>query len=143
MAVNLKNYSEAAPLVANPNRYVDIDLRFNRHPGSNDVGARVNSSAIAQSLRTICLTNPGDIDEEEDFGVGVWGILGENFTPIEILSLKDRIRDQCTRYEPRAELTRVDVEHDYASYTIRIRILYFPVNVDQEETVTVTVSRVL
>lgn len=124
-------------------RYRDIDLNFKRHPSSGDVTARVDSNAVAQSLRTIVLTTPGDLDEEPDFGVGVWGLLGENMTPASILILKERVIEQCSLYEPRAEISDVVLSHDMENYTIRIRIFYMIANVDQMEDVTVSVSRVL
>ena len=123
--------------------FVDLALEFKRHPVTNDVTAKTGTSAIAQSLRNICLTNPGDIDEEPDFGVGVFGLMGENQSAVSVLALKDTIFNQCARYEPRAELTDILVDYQQEDYTIRIRILYTPVNVDTEEEVTIEVSRVL
>jgi phage baseplate assembly protein W len=89
------------------------------------------------------LTNPGDIDEEPEFGVGASSYLGENMNPVDIMSLKERIQTQCTRYEPRAEVTSVLVNADYEGHTLSLRITYTPVNVDTEETLTIEVTRVL
>lgn len=136
----LKNFEDKPSSVSV--RYRDIDLNFKKHPSSNDVAVRVDSNAVAQALRTIILTNPGDIDEEPDFGVGVWGLLGENMSA-GILTLKEKIIEQCSLYEPRAEISDVVISHDVESYTIRIRVFYYVANIDQLEDVSVTVSRVL
>lgn len=143
MSIQVKNYqTPGQKSIATP-VYSDIDLKFKPHKGTKDVSKRINANAISQALRTICLTNPGDLDEEPDFGVGVWSLLGENFTPIEVLALKERIFEQCSTYEPRAELTQVDVEWQPTLYEVRIRIRYYPLNVNSEEEVNVTVQRIL
>ena len=141
----LKNFTSAKSPVseASQQKFVDIDLRFNRHPATNDLSVKVGSAAVSQSLRNICLTNAGDIDEDSAFGVGIRNYLGEQFGPIEVLALKQRILDQCARYEPRAEIFEVLVDFDEASYTLRVRINYFVVNVLVEESVIIEVSRVL
>lgn len=139
--MQLKNFE--TKVTSSEVRYRDVDLNFKRHPSSNDVAVRIDSNAVAQSLRTIILTNPGDIDEEPDFGVGVWGLLGENMTPASVLTLKEKIIEQCSLYEPRAEISDVVISHDVESYTIRIRVFYYVANIDQLEDVSVTVSRVL
>lgn len=144
MSALLKSYREKPNFSrVSGDIFVDVALEFKLHPVTKDVTSKTGTSAIAQSLRNICLTNPGDIDEEPDFGVGVFGLLGENQTPVAILALKDRIYAQCEKYEPRAELTEVLVDYQLSEYTVRIRIIYVPVNVDTEEEVTIEVSRSL
>ena len=139
--MQLKNFE--TPVTKTEARYRDIDLNFKRHPSTGDVSVRVDSNAVAQSLRTIILTNPGDLDEEPDFGVGVWGVLGENMTPAGVLTLKEKIIEQCSLYEPRAEISDVVISHDIENYTIRIRVMYFVSNIDQMQDVTVSVTRIL
>lgn len=139
--MQLKNFE--TPVTKTDVRYRDIDLNFKRHPSSGDVSVRVDSNAVSQALRTIILTNPGDLDEEPDFGVGVWGVLGENMTPAGVLTLKEKIIEQCALYEPRAEISDVIISHDIQNYTIRIRVMYFVTNIDQMQDVTVSVTRIL
>ena len=143
MSTFIKNFQSPRIVVSKDSvRYRDIDLSFKKHPGTNDVAVRVDTGAIAQSIRTLVLTAPGDLEEEPDFGVGVWSLLGENYDPVSILALRDKIRGQCTKYEPRAEVTDVQIEGDQEQHQIRIRVLYYVLNVDNEEQVTITVSRV-
>ncbi|ARK07849.1 putative baseplate wedge subunit [Aeromonas phage phiA8-29] len=139
--MQLKNYE--TPVTKTEARYRDIDLNFKRHPSTGDVSVRVDANAVAQALRTIILTNPGDLDEEPDFGVGVWGLLGENMTPAGVLILKEKIIEQSSLYEPRAEISDVVITHDIENYTIRIRVMYFVANIDQMQDVTVSVKRIL
>lgn len=139
--MQLKNYE--MPVTKTEARYRDIDLNFKRHPSTGDVSVRVDANAVAQALRTIILTNPGDLDEEPDFGVGVWGLLGENMTPAGVLILKEKIIEQSSLYEPRAEISDVVITHDIENYTIRIRVMYFVANIDQMQDVTVSIKRIL
>lgn len=123
--------------------FIDVSLEFKVHPVTKDVTAKTGTAAIAQSLRNICLTNPGDLDEEPEFGVGVSKLLGENISIVDLLTWKDNIVNQCRRYEPRAEIVDVIIENEPGNYTVRIRLLYIPINVDTQEEVTITVTRVL
>ena len=141
----LKNFTQQESPVAKASQqtFVDIDLKFTNHPSSKDVSVKLGAGAVAQSIRNICLTNQGDIDEQPDYGVGIRDYLGEQFGPIESLNLKSLIIEQCSRYEPRAEIFNVTVSFIEAEYTLRIRIDYFVVNVLKEESVVIEVSRVL
>lgn len=121
--------------------FVDIDLSFKRNPLTNDLAVRKGARAISQSLKTIVLTNPNDLPNEPEFGVGVNSLLGENNDPISILELKDKIYEQISRYEPRVEL--IDVSTTFESHTVRINIAYVIKNDPVEQTLSIEVGRVL
>lgn len=138
----LKDFDTKKTAVAQAEEnFIDVDLKFTRNPITNDVSIKKGNRAIAQAIKTIVLTNPGDLPYEPDFGVGVNSLLGENNDPISILTIKDRIYDQITRYEVRVEVSAVEVETD--DHSVYIRVYYVVKNDPAEQTVDVKVGRVL
>lgn len=121
--------------------FVDVDLKFTRNPITNDVSVKKGNRAIAQAIRVIVLTNPGDLPFEPDFGVGVNSLLGENNDPVSILSIKERIYDQISRYEPRVEVSDVIVNAD--QHSVFIRVSYVVRNDPAEQSVDIKIGRVL
>ena len=121
--------------------FVDIDLTLTTVPLTKDFAIRRGNRAVQQSIRTIVMATPGDLPFEDDYGVGVNSILGENFDPVAVLELKERIAQQIARYETRAELVNVDVQHQ--QHDIRVGVAYVVKNNPQEQAVTVVVERVL
>ncbi len=138
----IKNFAGIDSPSQPTNIYFDIEQTFSKL-ANNDVAVRKDSRAIAQSIRNIVLTNPDDVDEIENFGVGVWSLLGENIDAISILGIQDKVKEQCAMWEPRAEITDVKVEAVYGEHTVRIRVYYYPINVNEEVYVDVEVTRVL
>lgn len=121
--------------------FIDIDLSFKANRLTGDVFLKKGYRAVAQSLKTIVLTNPGDLPYDEEFGVGVNSILGENYSVPATLALKDRIYSQVEKYEPRVELS--DVVVDFNNHALTIRIAYFVKNNPVEQSVVIEVERVL
>ncbi len=122
-------------------QFVDVDLAFRANRFTGDIFVKKGDRAVAQALRVLALTNPGDLPNEPDFGVGVYSILGENFDPVSVLALKDRIDAQIKEYEPRVEL--LDVVVGQQGNSITIKIAYIVRNDPTERAVTVNVERVL
>lgn len=123
------------------NSFIDIDLGFKRNPITEDVSIKVGNRAVAQAIRTIVMTNPGDLPNEPDFGVGVNTILGENYDPISILELKETIKEQITQHETRVEL--VDIQTSFEDHGLHLRIIYIIKNNPVEESIDIIVGRVL
>lgn len=125
--------------------FVDIDLSFSKNKFSNDLNIKKGTRSISQSLHTILKTNPNDLDFDEDFGVGIDQILGENNDPISLLALKERISDQISRYEPRIELIEIDtrVSNNQNLHSLAITLYYIIKNTSVEEQITIEIKRVL
>lgn len=123
-------------------QFVDVDLSFTTNRVTRDISARTGDRAVAQALRNIVLTNPGDLPNEPDFGVGVNLLLGENFDAVGTLALRDRIYAQVAEYEPRVEIIDINVGIEQ-SHTLRVRVAYLVRNDPTQQEITIEVERVL
>jgi phage baseplate assembly protein W len=87
----------------------DISMSFQVNPLNNDLIALKNENAIARSVRNIVFTVPGEKFFDENFGSRVSQLLFENLDETTALAIKDEIEYSIRNYEPRVNLTRVDV----------------------------------
>ena len=69
---------------------------------------------VRQSLRLILSTAPGERVMRPDFGCGIHDLVFEPLTPALRTLITDRVKTALTRWEPRIDLTNVDVSDDPA-----------------------------
>lgn len=111
----------------------DIDLKFQKHPITGDIVIRKGNSALLQSVRNIVMTSHHEWKTAQGLGAGAYNSLGVNDIDITgTLSLKTRIAQQLTEYEPRIELKSIEVYVD--GHRVRVVVVFNPINVN--ETVT-------
>ncbi|AUR97762.1 lysozyme [Vibrio phage 1.244.A._10N.261.54.C3] len=122
--------------------YKDIDLKFARHPVTNDVAVRTDVMAVLQSIREIVLTAPGEWDADRNFGAGVYRLLGENADPMALANMKGSIEDKIKQYEPRADLKRVVVTQNPNNlHMVTILVEFYTLNVPELQTVEIPLKR--
>jgi len=82
---------------------------------------------VKQNMKMILLTNPGERVMMPNFGVGITGILFENFSDSDRMSFyKGRIKDQVSTHMPYVQLQEVDFfENEIDMNKISIRVKYF------------------
>lgn len=68
--------------------------------------------SVADGLRAVLATRPGELLLHPDFGAGVQDFLHQPNTLAVRARLHERINDAIARYEPRAQLDRIDVDED-------------------------------
>ena len=61
-------------------RFIDLDLDFQSHPSTGDVGKRLDDEAIKRSVRNIVFTNTYDRPFHPEMSSGVRALLFENVT---------------------------------------------------------------
>ena len=91
----MKGYSPKLPLVLDP---IDGPYRLNR----------TLKEVVAQNLKMLVLTSPGERVMEPDFGVGLYNFLFELNTTHTRTSIKEKIRQQVKKYMP--FITRMKIE---------------------------------
>ena len=89
--------------------YSDIDLTFNRLPGTGDVAMRYNEQAVISSVRNLLLTNFYERPFQPTFGSNLTALLFEPATEITASILSDEIKNVIKNYEPRATLNNISV----------------------------------
>lgn len=123
--------------------YKDLDFNFKPHPITKDAVMLTNVNAIKRSVRNLVMTNSHEKYYRPSIYSGVLQSLFENFDPILVAELKNKI-EEVMQYEPRAILQDVLISN-YEKLDrngINISIVFRPINRIREETVSVFLERV-
>ena len=89
--------------------FKDISMTFQVNPLNNDLIGLKNENAIARSVRNIVFTLPGEKFFDENFGSQISASLFENVDDITANQIEEEIRQSIENFEPRVELTAVEV----------------------------------
>lgn len=123
------------------NKFRDVDMRFERHPLTNDVTVKTDIAAISGALSNLILIDKGEYLFQPSKGSGIRRMLFDNITPAVIKILKELIKDTINIYEPRASLEEVEVASAANSNEITIKITYVPSSGEEAVTTTVLMER--
>ena len=102
----------------------DISMSFQANPLNGDLIGLKNENAIARALRNIVFTLPGEKFFNENFGSNVSASLFENIDDITASTIKDEIYQSIQNFEPRVELTSVNVYPNFEENGFDIVIKY-------------------
>ena len=108
----------------------DISMSFQVNPLNYDLIGLKNETAIARSIRNLVLTYPGERFFNEDLGSRVSRSLFENMDEITSSIIKDEIENTIRNYEPRVNLTSVDVVPNYDENEFNVTIQYRIAGID-------------
>ena len=104
--------------------FKDISMSFQVNPLNSDLIGLKNENAIARSVRNIVFTLPGEKFFDENFGSRISASLFENVDDISASLIDDEIRQSINRYEPRVELTDVEVLPNFDNNQFDVLIVY-------------------
>jgi phage baseplate assembly protein W len=104
--------------------FKDISMSFQVNPLNSDLIGLKNENAIARSVRNIVFTLPGEKFFDENFGSRISATLFENVDDISASLIDDEIRQSINRYEPRVELTDVEVLPNFDNNQFDVLIVY-------------------
>lgn len=103
--------------------YSDIENAFRKNPRTGLLARVTNQESVAQSLRNLMLTTPGERFYDMDKGSEIAGSLFESFDEAETEFFRARATAYLERYEPRAEILDVVVDSSSPN-EISARITY-------------------
>jgi len=104
--------------------FKDFSLTFKSHPITDDLQVVKNENAIKQSVRSLLLTNKGERLFNSDLGTRINDLL---FEPIDYATsslLFDEIQDVLARYEPRINVTTLEVEPNFSDDGYDVELEY-------------------
>ncbi|MAG49054.1 hypothetical protein CMO86_05130 [Candidatus Woesearchaeota archaeon] len=111
--------------------FADILMSFKRNPFTDDASIVRNDNAIKQAIKNLILTTPGEKPFQPTVGSKVMDMLFEPLDPFTADAVKDEIINTVNQYEPRVELTKVDVtaipEGNKLNITLEYRIVGLPI----------------
>ena len=111
-------------------------------PGRNDIARRVNENSVKEAIKNILLTNRGERLFQPLVGSDIQSMLFENATPVTAILIKDRIESALQAYEPRCGIIDVEVIGDIDSNTIRINVVFYVINSETPQTLSIDIDRV-
>ena len=110
--------------------FKDISSSFKVNPLSEDLIAIKNETAIARSVRNLILTSPGERFFNPILGSRVSKLLFESVDLITANAIEDEIRVTIENFEPRVQLTSVDVKADLSGGEYNVAIRYNIIGID-------------
>lgn len=127
---------------ARSNLYSDFDFNFIANPNNGDIGRKVDTEAIKQSVRNLILTNKGERPFQPALGSRIRGLLFELADPFTALELQKEIVNTIENFEPRVSLidVRVTDNQDFNRYNIQIHFAL--VSTGQQENVDFYLERI-
>ena len=108
-------------------------MSFKVSPLTFDLIANKNETAIARSIRNLILTAPGERPFNPELGSQVSRLLFDPIDDITTEALREQIENTINNFEPRCELTSVDVTDASDRNEYRVRIYFYVVNHTQQE----------
>ena len=111
-------------------KFKDISMSFETNPLNDDLVSLSDSSAIARSIRNIVLTSPGEKFFNPDFGSRISESLFENVDEVSALAIEDEIKSSIINFEPRVNLSFVNVKPNPDDNEMNVTIEYQITGID-------------
>ena len=111
-------------------KFKDISMSFEKNPLNDDLISLSNTSAIARSIRNIVFTSPGEKFFNPNFGSRISESLFENVDEVSALAIEDEIKSSIINFEPRVNLSFVNVKPNPDDNEMNVTIEYEIVGID-------------
>ncbi len=110
--------------------FKDVSATFQVNPINSDVIILKNENAIARSIRNLIFTVPGEKPFAPTIGSNVTALLFENMDLLTASSIKSEIEYTINNFEPRVNLTDVEVTANIDNNQFDCVIRYEIVGID-------------
>jgi len=111
-------------------------------PGRNDIARKVNENSVKEAIKNILLTDRGERLFQPLVGSDIRQLLFENVSPVTSIIIRDRIESALQTYEPRCGLKDVEVIGDIDSNSVRINVVFYVINNETPQTLSIDIDRV-
>ena len=108
--------------------YSDLDLNFTIHPVKKDINRYTNETAVVNSIKNLILTNHYERPFQPDIGSNVRRLLFENMDTVTATTLEKEIAQTISNYEPRANISKINVSPDYGNNGFNVYMEFYVVN---------------
>ena len=127
--------------------YRDFSFFFTKNPVTGDVSTLTDVADIKRSVRNLVLTNEFDRPFHPEIASHVRDLLFQPFTAITYNLLRNRIDKVLEIYEPRATLTRIEIDdrefQNMDNNTLSVKIFFTLNNAPtNEENVDIMLERI-
>ena len=111
-------------------KFKDISMSFETNPLNDDLVSLSDTIAIARSIRNIVFTQPGEKFFNPDFGSRISESLFENVDEVSALAIEDEIKSSIINFEPRVNLSFVNVNPNPDDNEMNVTIEYEITGID-------------
>ena len=125
----------------NSRKFTDIDLNFERNQITSDIIKVEDVIAVKRAVKNLVQTNYYERPFQPELGCGIRELLFEPFTPITKLFLQRKIEEVLINYEPRVNLTSVNVDDDQDRNRLVVDIAFQVVGVPGPQSVETFLQR--
>ena len=128
-------------MARNTRIFSDLDFNFTAHPVTKDVSRRYDENAVKTALKNLILTRNYERPFHSEIGSPIRSLMFEPATPMLGVMLRQAIFDVVNNFEPRVQLTQVDVTVSDENNAIYITIEFKIVNTERPLTLDLTLER--
>lgn len=121
--------------------YQDLDLRMKLHPVYGDVRPIKDVEAIKGAIKNVLLTKRGERPFDPLFGCSLTDFLFEPVDAITTNLMEEEIRFALQQYEPRIQITDLDIQDDPDRNAYNITLSVVIINSQQEADLTLILER--
>ena len=114
---------------------------FNKNPATKDVAKLKDVEAVKRAVRNLILTNRFERPFHPEIGSSVRDILFENITQLNAVLLEDRIKEVINNFEPRADISSVQVFDEIDNNRYRVVVNFYVLSATEETTITEFLER--
>ena len=111
-------------------KFKDLSMSFETNPLNDDLVSLSDTTAIARSIRNIVFTQPGEKFFNPDFGSRISESLFENVDEVSALAIEDEIKSSIINFEPRVNLSFVNVNPNPDNNEMNVTIEYEITGID-------------
>ena len=122
--------------------FSDLDLNFTIHPIKKDINRHINETAVVNSIKNLILTNHYEKPFQPDIGSNVRRILFENMDTITATTLQNEIAQTIKNYEPRVNISKLEVAPDFENNGFKVYMEFFVVNVTNPISINFFLERI-
>ena len=121
--------------------FKDFAVNFARNPFTDDLSIVNNDNSIKQAVKNIILTSPGEKPFQPLVGSSVNRLLFEPLDAFTADTIAEEIRTTISQYEPRVQLTNVDVTPIFEGNKLNVSLEYKIVGLPIVETIEFVLQR--
>ena len=121
--------------------FKDFSVNFARNPFTDDLSVVNNDNSIKQAVKNIILTSPGEKPFQPLVGSSVNRLLFEPLDAFTADTIAEEIRTTINQYEPRVQLTNVDVTPIFEGNKLNVSLEYKIVGLPIVETIEFVLQR--
>jgi len=128
--------------IDNVRSFKDLDLNFTIHPVKKDINTHKNEYAIINAVKNLVLTNHYERPFQPEIGSNIRRLLFENVDAVTASQIEREIVETITNFEPRVQISKVDVLPDPDNNGFKVILEFFVINNPSPITINFFLERI-